>query len=155
MRLLALLVAIAAPSACGLADRPELPPEGQVVLYVTTDAVLPAPPSETNGTAGLFDRLSIEIFPPGESTPCAGCARQFSIDSRSVDEGRTSMGYVPRPGTSGTRARVRIYRTLGAEIVEAFLARSDAVDTVVHSYITRLDDAARSEATVETFQPDS
>jgi len=110
--------ALVAASACGLADRGTLPPEGQVVLYVTTDAVLPDPVGTPNGAVGLFDRLSIEIFPAGATEPCAGCARVFAIDAKMVDDGRASMGWVPRPGAPAARARIRLFRTQGAEIVE-------------------------------------
>ena len=134
--------------ACALADRPTLPPEGQIVLYVTTDAVLPAPPSEPNSAPGLFDRLSIEIFPPGETAPCAGCVRQFSIDSRAVDEGRVSMGYLPRPGVSGSRARVRLFRTRGAEIVGA--RATSTLETVIALPVVGADGITEVTAVLET-----
>lgn len=110
------LVLFALAAAC---DGRTLPPTGQVVLYVTTDAVLPPPPGTlaTSAPVPMFDRAVIEIFPPGATTPCVDCAREVSLDTALVDEGRASMGYVPAPRTTGHRARVRLYRTAGAEIV--------------------------------------
>jgi formylglycine-generating enzyme len=142
------VLAVLIASACSLADRPTAPPEGQIVLYMTTDTILRAPPSEPNGAPGLFDRLSIEIFPPGESTPCAGCARQFSIDSQAVDEGRVSMGYIPKPGVPGSRARLRLFRTLGAEIVEA--RATSTLEMVIALPVTEAEGIIEVTAVLET-----
>ena len=92
----------------------ELPPRGQVRLFVTTDAVLPAGPGEVLGgdePAPLFDRLRIDLLAPDDVAPCADCSRVFPLDRRLVDEGRASMGVIPPPGASGFRARLRIYRS--------------------------------------------
>jgi formylglycine-generating enzyme required for sulfatase activity len=92
----------------------ELPPAGQVVLHVTTDAPLPPPPGIVADTPpALFDRLRIELFPRAASEPCSGCVREFSIDRLLVDEGRASVGILPEPDTSGVRARVRLFRSGG------------------------------------------
>src|SRR5205085_12010420 len=61
MRVLLVGLAVACAGACS--DRPQLPPIGQVILYVTTDTLLPGPPGDATAPPGLFDRLSIEIFP--------------------------------------------------------------------------------------------
>ena len=84
----------------------EVPPEGQLVIAVTTDAPIGPGPS-----APLFDRLRIEIVPPGEGAPCAGCAREFALDDDTMARGRASMGFFPRVDTPGYRARVRLYRS--------------------------------------------
>jgi len=113
-RAFVLLLAGLPAVACG--DVEQLPPEGQVLIHLDTDATLPPAPGEPAGpsdAAPLFDRVEAEIFAPGESTPCPSCARDFSIDRRTVREGRASFGFVPRPGTAGYRARVRLFRSGG------------------------------------------
>ncbi|APR78038.1 serine/threonine kinase [Minicystis rosea] len=95
-----------------------LPPEGQVLLFVDTDALLPDPREAAPDQPALFERLRIEIFEPGAMDPCAGCSREFGIDHPTVFEARASVGVVTRPGESGYRARVRLYRTVGSDIFE-------------------------------------
>ncbi len=95
-------------TALGCSDT--LPPTGQLRLFVTTDAPLLAAGAES---PPLFDRLRFDLYPPGESTPCAGCSRTFSVDAESVSRGETSIGIVPEPGVSGIRVRVRLYRSAG------------------------------------------
>ena len=116
----------AAAVALGIAASPlgcsvePLPPEGQVLLYVDTDAILPDPRETAPDREQwpLFDRLRIEVFEPGAAEPCAGCSREFGLDRPTVFEGRSSVGIVARPGRKGYRARVRLYRTAGADIVD-------------------------------------
>lgn len=95
--------------SCGAQD---LPPEGHFVLHVTTDAPVPfafgQPVPEDH--VALFDRLMFEVFPSGESEPCAECVREFPIDTTMVDAGRASIGIVPQAGSSGARVRVRLFR---------------------------------------------
>jgi formylglycine-generating enzyme required for sulfatase activity len=95
-----------------------LPPEGQIVLSVDTDAILPPGPGESGGgQMPIFDRLRVEIFAPGTRDPCAGCTREFGVDHRTVFEGRASIGVVPPPGEGGHLARVRLYRSSGSDVV--------------------------------------
>lgn len=110
------VIALACLSAMACGDVEPLPPEGQVLIHVDTDATLPPAPGEAEdpaGAAALFDRLEVAMFAPGEHTPCPDCARDFSIDRRTVRDGRASFGFVPRPSTSGYRARVRLFRSGG------------------------------------------
>lgn len=88
----------------------ELPPTGQVLLFVTTDAPLP---SSLDGAPGLFDRLRIDIYPSGADEPCTGCTRAFPVERDEVDRGDASVGIAPEPNESGARARVRLYRSGG------------------------------------------
>jgi formylglycine-generating enzyme required for sulfatase activity len=81
--------------------------EGQIVLYVDTDAPLPAGPG---GAAALFDRLRVDLYSPGAITPCPGCINEFEVDQTMFVERRASMGIVPPPGVSGYRARLRLFR---------------------------------------------
>ena len=92
-------------------DPAALPPTGQFVVHVTTDAPLPQRAgNETEEVVPLFDRLRIEVFPQGASSPCAECVREFEVDAALVDRGDASMGVVPPSGSVGTRIRVRLFR---------------------------------------------
>jgi formylglycine-generating enzyme len=111
LRLLAACLAV----ACGGETAGELPPLGQIVLYVTTDAPLPAAAGQDGDTSApppLFDRLLIEVFPPDANEPCSGCRQTFELDRESVRESKVSFGIVPRAGVSGYRARARLYRAI-------------------------------------------
>jgi formylglycine-generating enzyme len=99
------LLFVWALAGCG--DR-ALPPEGQVLLHVETDAPLDGSP-----LAPLFDRLRIEIFPEGASEPCAGCSREIAVDTALFAEGRASLGIAPAPGERVV-VRLRLYRHAGA-----------------------------------------
>lgn len=94
------------------------PPEGQVLLYLDTDAPLPsAPGSPPRAVPGLFDRLRIDILPEGAEAPCEGCTRIFTIDHQTVVDGEASVGIVPLPGDR-PRVRVRLYRSGGTASAE-------------------------------------
>ena len=93
----------------------ELPPEGQVVVTVWTDAPLPGDTGTDapGGVPALFDRLRFDIVPPGSDTPCDDCSREFGIDHETVASGRASIGVAPPIGEEGWRVRVRLYRSGG------------------------------------------
>lgn len=121
-----------AACACGGAEQKTLPPFGQILLYVDTDAPLPAPAGEKLGLTDpipLFDRVRIEVFRPGETTPCADCRHEFDLDRRLVGEGRASVGIRPPPRTSGYVARVRLFRAIQVEAGEPRI--DGALDTTV------------------------
>ncbi len=110
----ALAIAATLLVSCNALEDSTLPPTGQLVVYVNTDATLPLAPGEPitpDDPLPLFDRLRVELFPPGETTPCEGCARDFAPDRRVVGEGRASFGFLPRVGVAGYVARVRLYRS--------------------------------------------
>lgn len=97
------LVATLAPSCAR-----DAPAEGQILVFVTTDAPVGPGPSPA-----LFDRMRVEVFLPGETTTCAGCAREFALDDDRMSRGEASFGFFPRPHTPGHRARVRLFRSGG------------------------------------------
>ncbi|MEO6419910.1 MAG: SUMF1/EgtB/PvdO family nonheme iron enzyme [Polyangiaceae bacterium] len=116
MRLFALHSVLGVAIAASACSSSTLPPAGQVLLYVDTDAPLPVAADEVADPATptpLFDRLRIEIYPPGASDPCSGCTREFSIDSKVVRRGQASIGVIPEKHGSGYRARVRLFRNAG------------------------------------------
>ena len=95
-----------------------LPPIGQVLLYVTTDAPLPPADGTAPGAEvqpGLFDHLRLEVFTPGAKEPCAGCSRDFDLDSDAVSNDRVSFGVVADPGMSGYVVRARIFRGISVK----------------------------------------
>lgn len=116
----ALLFALATSlAACESLDNPKLPPEGQLVLYVDTDAIVPLAPDEAPEEtlpAPIFDRLRIEMIEPGVDGPCKDCTREFAVDRRMFKRNAASVGLVPRVGVSGYRARATLYRTFRSEL---------------------------------------
>lgn len=108
-----LLVAVAL-AAC--APEP-LPPIGHVVVHFDTDAPLPSS-IETVAVEPLFDRLLVEVFEPGATTPCVGCRRELPLDVRDFREHTASIQIPARAGNVGYRVRARLYlarNTAGAE----------------------------------------
>jgi formylglycine-generating enzyme required for sulfatase activity len=89
-----------------------LPPTGQLVVYVDTDA--PVPPglgrlAARSEPAPLFDSLRIEVFAPGESEPCAGCVREFPVDADRFGRQAVSIGVPAKVGVSGYRLRATLF----------------------------------------------
>jgi len=104
------LGAALALGAPGCGDR-ELPPAGQLVVYVDTDAPLPGAPGAPLRAPALFDRLSFELFLPGAGAPCRGCARELAPTREAAARGDLSIGVLPQGVTrAGLRLRVRLYR---------------------------------------------
>lgn len=89
-----------------------LPPVGQVLLVLDTDAPL-APAASFDDPAPLFDRILVEIYPPGERAACAECRRELVADAEMMRERKLSFGFVPRPRVVGYRARLVLYRSSG------------------------------------------
>ncbi len=107
--------------ACSEDAPATLPPYGQLVLYLDTDAPLPAPAGETlnqDDAPALFDRVRIEIFRPGEPVACADCTHEFDLDRRLVAERRASIGITPPVGIQGHVARVRLFKASHADLGE-------------------------------------
>lgn len=99
-------IAAVAPSCARV-----IPAEGQLVIFVTTDA--PVGRAGPDRPTPLFDRMRVEVLLPGESVPCAGCAREFALDDDRMARGEASFGFFPRVHTPGHRAVVRLFRSGG------------------------------------------
>ena len=143
---LALIVTVA--PACSR----ELAPEGQIVLGVATDAWLPRGPDDPPDaveTAPLFSRLRVELFAPGDDVPCPECTRDFDLDARTANEGSASVGFVPRAGVSGYRARVRVYRTGPSESYAEPRPRS-TMEAVVALPVVAADGVVRVHVVLHT-----
>jgi formylglycine-generating enzyme required for sulfatase activity len=96
--------------ACG--GQRDKPPLGQILLYVDTDAPLPAAPGEALAQTDpppLFDRVRIEVYAPGDTAPCDGCTHEFDLDRTLVSTRRASIGITLPIETSGWSARVRVF----------------------------------------------
>jgi formylglycine-generating enzyme required for sulfatase activity len=110
-----------------------LPPAGQLVVHVDTDAPLPAPAGASLGPDDpppLFDRLRLEVFRPGDAAPCVDCTHEFEVDRELVAAGRASVGITPPVGATGYRVRARLFR---GDFVEHGDPRSDATLETVAS----------------------
>jgi len=103
---------VLAVSLLAVACTDELPPLGQVLLYIDTDAPLPRAPQVAptqDEVPALFDTLLIEGFKPGQSEPCEGCTRVVAPDAESARAAAISFGTHATPGESGYRVRLRLY----------------------------------------------
>jgi formylglycine-generating enzyme required for sulfatase activity len=98
-----------APTACS--SEPVHVTPGQVLLYFDTDAPLPVAPGERPSLeTALFDRLRVDIYPPGATTPCDGCSSDFSINTGLFETRSASVGVATRRDESGWRARARLFK---------------------------------------------
>jgi formylglycine-generating enzyme len=151
--------------ACGSST---LPPSGQLLLYVDTDAPLPPAPGDVLGDRDplpLFDRVRIEVYAPGASAPCTGCTHEFDLDRTLVNEKRASIGVVTPPWTEGFVAHVLLFRSA---FIEEGQPREDArleqwvklprvaAEGIVPVTVTlRTDDVAHARGTLAApFEPD-
>jgi formylglycine-generating enzyme required for sulfatase activity len=125
-------------------DKP-LPPKGQLLIHVDTDAPL-APPAGTtdDGSQVLFDRLRVEILAPGVSTPCGTCGQELAVDRGLLDGEKLSFGARLEPGRPGYRAHVMLFR---AEAIEGDVPRADATIDATFALPTHGDEGV-VEATV-------
>lgn len=98
-------------TVASLACEDRLPPQGQVLVYLDTDAPVAAASSDLG--APLFDRVLVELFAPGESEPCPDCRRELVVDAEKMRARRFSFGFVPRPRVVGYRAHLILYRSAG------------------------------------------
>ncbi|MBI5536335.1 MAG: formylglycine-generating enzyme family protein [Deltaproteobacteria bacterium] len=102
-------------AAAGLGCERTAPgPTGQVVVYLDTDAPVGARGSSSPDDGSpqpLFDRVSVEIFAAGATTPCDECTRELVADASLMRENRFSFGVIPVPREVGIRARLRLFRS--------------------------------------------
>ena len=110
-----------------------LPPRGHILLFFDTDARIPLPTDQQTlgdavSSAPLFDRLNIEVFEPGASSPCLGCRREIALDRRALSERRASIQIPATEGVIGYRVRARLF--LAAHAVSGEAARQGTVEVV-------------------------
>lgn len=95
-------------SGCGF----KLPPLGEVIVYVDTDAPVPPGAGRSPGLsdpAPLFDTLRFDVYEPGATQPCKGCTREFDVDVDKFTSQRVSIGVPAREGVAGYRVRASLY----------------------------------------------
>ena len=107
---------ILAPLAVGCGQPDPLPPRGQIVFGVTTDAPVVG---DATAPPALFDRLRIEVIPVDETEPCVGCAREFEADATTLDTGEATIGISADAGSSDIRVRAQLYRSAGRVLVRS------------------------------------
>lgn len=112
MKRLVLLIALVVSFAFAAPACISLPPTGQLVVYIDTDAPVPPGAGRTvsvSDPAPLFDTLRVEVFAPGESTPCSGCVREFPVDADKFAKTGVSVGVPAKVGVSGYRLRATLF----------------------------------------------
>jgi formylglycine-generating enzyme required for sulfatase activity len=103
------LLLVGGAGACSQST-PVAPPTGQIVLHIDTDA-----PVDTGTQTGygdplsLFDRMRIDLLPPGATTPCDGCSNDFAVTTAMFQSGVVSVGLAIPPGQDGWTTRARLY----------------------------------------------
>ena len=86
----------------------ELPPAGQVVLHVDTDAIVGEPagtPADPTRLAPLVDRARFEVLVDGQQEPVGG--RDVVIDARMFRDRQVSFGIVPPPSVTAAIASLQ------------------------------------------------
>ncbi len=131
----------------GCGGQSTLPPQGQILLFIDTDAPLPAAPGSAPDDSlppPLFDRLRIEVravdAPEGDA-PLA--RRDFSLHRGLFLNGPESVGIVPEPSEGALTARARLYRSVNVRSGE--IAVSSTVD------VTQLLPAVATDGVVQAF----
>jgi len=112
--------------ALGLAPgcaRDPLPPRGQLVVYVDTDAIVPLAddgqqrgPGDPARLSPLVDRARFEVLVDGKPLP--GSSRDFPLDETRLRDRKVSFGIVPAPGDASLSVRVRLFRADRATSIE-------------------------------------
>jgi formylglycine-generating enzyme required for sulfatase activity len=142
-------------AACG--TEPEnLAPPGQILLFIDTDAPLPAAPGsiDTDDPPPLFDHLRVDVgLAEDLANDAPRAERDFVVHCGSFDHGPLSLGIAPPVGARGYAVRLRLYRA--ADAIADVAAPSSSIDYrvrlpevgdegVVRLLVTlRVDDTAR------------
>lgn len=109
------MCAIVASASCSGEAR-ELPPLGQVVLYIDTDAPLP-PAKGTRSLLAplpLFDRLRLDVSACDDVERCPPMTRDFAVDEAQLREQRLSIGIVPAAPGDRPIVRARLFLFAGS-----------------------------------------
>lgn len=96
----------------GACDR-TLPPAGQVVVFIDTDAIVPE--GEVDAGRGaetrlsvLVDRARLEVLVDGSTLP--NSTRDVAVDAAMLRDHRLSFGVSPAPHQTNVTVRVRLFR---------------------------------------------
>jgi formylglycine-generating enzyme len=88
-----------------------LPPEGQLLLYLDTDAPLPSGAGRASSaltTTPLFDRVRFDATLGVDAGPC-DCTREFDVTENLLETGGASFGVLSSLAAHAT-IRVRLFR---------------------------------------------
>jgi sulfatase modifying factor 1 len=102
-----LVLALLAIDACTART---LPPQGNVLLVIDTDAPLPSEKTRARGPLDplpLFDTLRVETLAEGQLAPCAACVRETAATEETFRAG-ASFAVIAEPGRR-IRVHVRLY----------------------------------------------
>ncbi len=112
------LVAFFALVALAACQSQTLPPVGHVLLYIDTDAPVPAPPgvpTDPLAPEPLFDSVQVELYPAGATSPCDACTRVFPLDTSKAAAG-VSFSLVPQTAAEPVVAHVTLFRDASAQV---------------------------------------
>ncbi|MGZ3456399.1 MAG: hypothetical protein ACXVEF_42740, partial [Polyangiales bacterium] len=108
-------LSIVAVASCGDGSR-DLPPRGQVLLFIDTDA--PLPPAEGTplpmAPLPLFDRLRLDVSDCDDPVRCPPMTRDFAVDEERLRAVSLSIGIVPREPGDRPVVRARLFLFAGS-----------------------------------------
>lgn len=108
----AALAALGVALSTGASGCGQLPPLGEIIVYVDTDAPVPPGGGRAPGLsdpAPLFDTLRFDVYEPGATVPCKGCTREFDVDKDKFESQHVSIGIPGKEGAAGYRVRVSLF----------------------------------------------
>lgn len=105
-----------AMTACGGETAKELPPVGQLLLFIDTDAVVPRAPgaeARVGEESFVFDRLRVQVLKDGDPLPEAIslAQRDFPLHLGRFVGGPLSVGILPPLNDPGLVAKIQIFRS--------------------------------------------
>jgi formylglycine-generating enzyme required for sulfatase activity len=109
-------------------------PAGQILLFIDTDAPLPAAPGSSGDVPApaLFDHLRVDVSRVDElaaSGNAVAVERDFAVHRGLFAAGPISLGIAPPVNEAGYVAHVRLYR--GADAEAGVPAPSSSIDTTL------------------------
>jgi formylglycine-generating enzyme required for sulfatase activity len=111
MRSLVSFAAMAFASASCSGGTRELPPRGQVLLYIDTDAPLPSATTTSDllGPVPLFDRLRLDVSACEDVERCPPVTQDFPVDEARLRDRKLSIGIVPAAPGDRPLVRARLF----------------------------------------------
>jgi formylglycine-generating enzyme required for sulfatase activity len=107
---MALVAAVIATAACKPSPA-ALPAAGQLLVYLDTDAILPAGDGRSYGPLDaypLFDHARFDVLVDG--TACDQCTRDFDLNAATINQGLLSFAVLPSPAGKPAVLRARLFR---------------------------------------------
>lgn len=104
-------IGVVLASACIACDQGSLPPRGQIIVVVDTDAIAPLERGAQRDPTRLpaqVDRARFEVLVDGK--PLAGSTREVAVDEAMFRAQRVSFGVLPAPEDAAVSVRIRLFR---------------------------------------------